>query len=98
MRVTAGPFLSLKRCIVQLQSFPLIEELTRRPLTRRSLPHCARGRGEQQHHLGGESCAENGLILYGARYNWKEPVRRAADMERAAKSEPVTLSDRLRAR
>lgn len=43
IRVTAGPFFSLKRCIVQLQSFPLIEELTKRPLTRRSLPHCAPG-------------------------------------------------------
>lgn len=63
--VTAGPFFSHKRCIVQLQSFPLIEELAKRPLTCGSLPHCAPGRGEQPHHLGGESCAENGLILYG---------------------------------
>lgn len=61
-----APFrLTQKRCIVQLQSFSLIEELAKRPLTCGSLPHCAPGRGEQPHHLGGESCAENWLILYG---------------------------------
>lgn len=80
-------------CTVQLQSFPVIEELTKRPLTRGSLPHCARGPRAAAAPFGrggvrGKWINLGGLVV-------PDPT---GGSRRAAGPEALNPSDRLRAR